>query len=223
MTASIRTAKLPRFATLTILGLAGLMLVASLPSDAAESKRIHFKNGHVLDVRDFRIEGETVFATLADGSEVGFPALLIERAVDSEARLEYSGSKRTGPGVEWSSPSGRFGRWEDLPSVQKRARSRGASRVKRETTAKKPFIAAGALTGGQTVGYSYREKGRADDPRVTKALNAQQVAKQLSDRRNDPELQRVVRSSRAIKPADVKLPMLQPGAKLESRALDDGK
>lgn len=72
-------------AVLTRGGLLAVLAVAAVPL-AEAAQRVHFKNGHVLVVERAREAGSTVYLTLRDGSEVGFPKALIAE-VETKAGL----------------------------------------------------------------------------------------------------------------------------------------
>ncbi|MDQ7005923.1 MAG: hypothetical protein Q9Q40_01680 [Acidobacteriota bacterium] len=53
---------------------------------AAATERIRFKNGHTIVVLSSRVEGDFIYLTLEDGSEVGFPKALV--AVQEEGEFQ---------------------------------------------------------------------------------------------------------------------------------------
>jgi hypothetical protein len=80
--------------------LALFALAALSVPGALAGERIHFKNGHVLDVLASRTEGRMVYLTLPDRSEIGVPAALI---ADIEgAREVHAGKGGAGPRTNYS-------------------------------------------------------------------------------------------------------------------------
>ncbi len=63
---------------------------------AAANERIVFKNGHTIVAKFSRVEGEFIFLTLDDGSEVGFPKSLV-KSTESGAQI-----RRYAPAHGWS-------------------------------------------------------------------------------------------------------------------------
>ena len=70
-----------------LIAVSAVALLATASASAGE--RIHFKNGHMLDVVSSRVDGAMVFFKLPDGSEVGVPQSLI---------AEVEGGRDVAPG-----------------------------------------------------------------------------------------------------------------------------
>jgi hypothetical protein len=86
---------LPLVLSVALIALGGL---------AFGGERIEFKNGHRLVVESSRVEGDTIYLTLPDGSEVGFPKELVVEVDEGHAadgRRDAPGySPRSIPGSE---------------------------------------------------------------------------------------------------------------------------
>lgn len=78
---------------------AGIFAVSALPAEGGQLVR--FKNGFEMQAVSVRFEGDTVFLTLQDGSEVGFPEWVlkdfhIDNTVPGLRRNTYSGNRIPG-------------------------------------------------------------------------------------------------------------------------------
>lgn len=130
---------------------AAAILAASAPALAGE--RIEFKNGHRLVVESSRVEGDTVFVKLADGSEVGFPKALI-------AEVEEGHSPGGRSGIGNGSPRGKS--FEELNGYQRAVRERDQGQSIAFNQATMRSVKPGTRL---SVGFAY--KGSVDVTRAT--------------------------------------------------------
>lgn len=72
--------------------IAAALFAAALVPDAFAVDRVHFKNGHVIEVREIRTEGKMAFLKLPDGSQMGIPAALIDKVEGNAEPLAQRGT-----------------------------------------------------------------------------------------------------------------------------------
>jgi hypothetical protein len=129
--------------------IASIIVVVSfaIAAESLADQRVHFKNGHVLDVEKATEDGNVVYLKLADGSEVGFPKALIEK-IESGSQIQASSASRSNRGHAMRGQS-----LTNLPGYQRQvAESRG--QLDREVRMKSDFGEGKGADRPVTVGYS---------------------------------------------------------------------
>jgi hypothetical protein len=123
--------------------LAGVVLVLCTGL-ALAGERIEFKNGHTMVVKSSRVEGDVVYLELPDGSEIGFPKVLIKDVEEGHRRL---------PPRERTEHAGRGPGLQDLPGYQRAARAAGRQDLVREGRLTSVSLDP---TKRYTMGYTHR-------------------------------------------------------------------
>lgn len=144
------------------IAVAVLALTLGLPG-ASATERIRFKNGHSIVVVSSRIEGEFIFLTLEDGSEVGFPKSLVE----IQEKGDFQRYSRPANGFGGRGPSARETMAYRRNQVSRGRLSEGLSGVARSVKGREL----------NSVGFSFRGSGWgasqdvSDRPRPLNILN----------------------------------------------------
>ena len=126
--------------------LAALAILAGASASAGE--RVKFKNGHSIVVESVRVEGDIVYLTMSDGSEAGFPKVLVELVEEGH---ETKVSRYVGTAKSPRSPG-----FTDLFGYERAQRQSGQQMGMRMSGTITSDMAGKRLTAG------YRYKGSVD-------------------------------------------------------------
>ncbi|MBP7149757.1 MAG: hypothetical protein KBD01_19700 [Acidobacteria bacterium] len=135
---------------LVLLVLVVLAVAASGPASAAE--RIRFKNGHVLVVERSRLDGDMIYLTLQDKSEVGFPKALV---ILQEAPEVVDVTAPAGTPANYAGRGKPLGELPGQVQAVREAQPNVFSNVR---------IAQGGKRSPATYGFSYMGSGDAGAP-----------------------------------------------------------
>ncbi len=130
---------------------AACVVVLAVPALAGE--RIHFKNGHVLEVLESRADGDSLLLKLRDGGELSVPKRLIERV---EGGREVQGAP-TGTTANMAGPGARSPR--STPATELRGLNAAVRGQSNSTTMQMKGVATGGSGPVGTYGFSFKGSG----------------------------------------------------------------
>ncbi len=128
-----------------------VLAVLAVPAHAGE--RIHFKNGHVLEVLESRADGDSLLLKLRDGGELSVPKGLVERV---EGGREVQGAP-SGTTANMVGPGARSPR--STPATELRGLNAAIRGQSGSTTMQMKGVATGGTGPTGTYGFSFKGSG----------------------------------------------------------------